>query len=573
MIIDFTESERNELKALDDAYERLKEEALEAIERLRPDDPTPDEEEYRRLQDSRPSAPPMPEPLRVEDGVPIYRKEDMDVYHATPEYQAYAAENKRINDAVERQWDEWYDAGSPEWKAARERYQRLMEEHNQARRRLSQRAADRQFAALGDDPRDILDDAYKQIDRLIISRYNYYDRMRNGGNFRAYDVRRQDDGTFRLDTTETRALIVTELERHIKRLDESLNKLLRERIDQALAISPFVSDEGEKWGEVEQAVARRTSPEKGLTTIRPREYKYANTKVNKLLFCNEITTEDRNYFTALGLNRKKTVVTYANFVMPSTVVKSPVLDGYDERVYAAVGSCLFAGNNFIPWTTLYNRGMLGLSPREKNRVVTADIKRDIIESLEKFLGQVTIDNDPQEKHRDDPDFRHEIIREALLFYQIREETVHGQVVEGIAIPSGYVPVLYRYAEQNRNEIITDKIESIHVAGLNYTRQNMTIASATYKRVKEIQYHNDQKGYRREIPENKRTITYAAIAKMVGDDFDSMSPTERNRLKKKIDACMQSYQQSQLFERYQHKKDGKMFYAVVLYFEPEPKKLA
>ena len=52
----------------------------------------------------------------------------------------------------------------------------------------------------------------------------------------------------------------------------------------------------------------------------------------------------------------------------------------------------------------------------------------------------------------------------------------------------------------------------------------------------------------------------------------MSPTERNRLKKKIDACMKSYQESRLFDRYEHKRDGKTFYAVVIYFEPEPKKL-
>lgn len=575
MIIDFTKKELEEIAALDQAYEKLKADAVEDIERYRPDYPhNPDETEYQRIQESRLSAPPMPEPIRVEkDGTPIYRAADLDAYHDTPEYKAYAAANKAANDAVDRQWDEWYEAGSKEWKAARERFQRLEKEHKQAVDAVILRAEDRQFSALGDDPLAILKDAYRQTDRLILNSYNYYDRLRRNGTFRARDVRRQANGNFRLDTTETRAAIVHALARHMKALDESLNRLLSVYIDRALESSPFVSDEGDVWGEIERLETQAETPERGLSTIRPRDYKYPNTKVNTRLFGNEITTDDPNYFTPLGLNKKKTVVTYANFVMPSNVVNSPTLDGYDERVYAAVGSCLFAGNNFIPWTTLYNRGMLGLSPKEKNRAVTADIKRDIIESLVKFLGQVTIDNDPQEQHKDDPRFRREIIRESLLFYQIREERVHGQVVEGIAIPSGYIPVLYRYAQQNGNEIITDRIESIYVEGIRYTRENMIIANATYKRVKEIQYHNDEKRYRREIPENQRTIRYDTIAETAGIDYSSYSPTERSRFKSRIDKYMKSYQKSGLFLRYEHKRDAtKTFYAVVLYFEPEPKEL-
>lgn len=575
MIIDFTEEELRTLKALEDGYEKLLKDLEEKILELRPKDPEPDEEAYRRLQESRPKPPAPPKPIDVRDGTPVYSKEEYDAYTASPEYQAYAAENKRINDAVGKLWDDWYNAGSKAWKTARKKYEKLEQEYVQARNDLIQKAEDRQFSALGDDPTAILEDAYRQAERLVFNRYNYYDHMRSGGSFSARDVRLQDDGNFRLDTVETRRIILGALERHIKALPEDLVEELYEFIDRTLATNPFVSDTGELGALVEiQETTEKRAAETGLTVNRPKNYKYPNTKVNTRLFGNELTTEDRNYFTPLGLNSKKTVITYANFVMPSTAVSAPKLDDYDERVYAAVGSCLFAGNNFIPFSTLYNRGMLGLSPREKNRAVTADIKKDIIEALEKFIGQVTIDNDPTgELEKADPDFKREVIRESLLFYQIREERVHGQVTEGVAIPTGYVPVLYRYAESNRNEVITDRIESIHVAGLNYTRQNITIASATYKRVKEIQYHNDQKSYKREIPENKRTIRYDSIAEKAGLDFSGMTPTERNRLKKKIDSCMKSYQESGLFDHYEHKRDNtKTFYAVVLYFDPAPKKL-
>ncbi len=574
MIIDFTEEERKELFALEDKYEKLLDDLDEEICRLRPDDPEPDEEEELRLQESRPEAPPMPEPIEYRDGTPVYSKADMDAYKASPEYIAYAAENKRINEAVEKLYDDWYNAGSQEWKEALREHQKLELELVEARNDIFLRAEDRQFNELGNDPTRILEDSYSQVDRLIVNRYNYYDRKRKECSFSARDVRLLDDGNFRLDTTETRRTLLGGLKRHIEALPEEKRDELTRYIDRTLATNPFVSGSGNLGALVQQIeTTEEKDKETGLTVNRPKKYKYPNTKVNTRLFGNELTTEDRNYFTPLGLNSKNTVLTYANFVMPSSAVSAPVLDDYDERVYAAVGSCLFAGNNFIPFSTLYNRGMLGLSPKEKNRAVTADIKKDIIESLEKFIGQVTIDNDPTEElSKADPDFKREIIRESLLFYQIREERVHGQVTEGIAIPTGYVPVLYRYAESNRDEVITDRIENIYISGVRYTRENMILANATYKRVKEIQYHNDQKRYHREIPENQRTIKYETMAEKAGLDFSSMSPTERNRFKSRLDKYMKSYQSNGLFDRYEHKKTGKSFYAIVLYFEPEPKKL-
>ena len=577
MIIDFTEEELTAIDALDKAYEKLLSDVDALILKLRPDDPEPDEEEYERIQAQRPTPPPMPEPIEYRtvdgrDNVPIYSKEDLDAYHESPEYKAYAAENKRVNDLISSQWDNWYNAGSDEWKKARKKHEKLEKEYSEALTDLIKKAEDRQFSALGDDPTAILNDAVSQIERIIINKYNYYDRLRTTGSFSARDVRVLEDGLFRLDATETRVSITEALRRHREALPEPEREELKESIETALKHSPFISETGELFGKVAMIERPEETKEKGLTVTRPKNYKIPTTKVNTRLFGNELTTDDRNYFTPLALKGKK-VLTYANFVMPSTAVSAPVLDDYDERVYAAVGSCLFAGNQFIPWVMLYNRGMLGLDPREKNREVTPDIKRDIIESLEKFVGKVTIDNDPTgERSAQDPDFKREIIRESLLFYQERTEIVHGQPTEGIAIPSGYVPVLYRYAELNRNEIITDRIESIYIEGVRYTRENMRLANATYKRVKEIQYHNDQKTYNKEIPENKRTIRYDTMASKAGLDFSKMSPTERNRFKSRLDKYMSSYQASGLFHHYEHKKDGKLFYAVVIYFEEEPPKL-
>ena len=563
MVIDFTKAEIKAFDALEESYNKLIEEAKKKTDSLRPDPYLPDETE---LQEQRPTPPPMPEPIKVVDDEPIYSKEDLDAYYDSEEYKTYAAENKRINDAIEALFENWYNAGSQEWKNARAREEELMKEFREAREKLYKKAEDRQFKALGSDEEAIFEDACKQVDRLIIGQYNYYDQKRAECSFQAVDVRALENGLFRLDRTETRKNIKRGLERHYNALSDEKKQALDEHIDSALASSPFVSDSGKRFGMVERIERPEITKEKDLTVTRPRNYKRPNTKAHNLLFKNELTTESSNHFEPVGLNKQKSVVIYANFVLPK-FAQSLGLDAYDERVYAGVASCLFAGNNFIPWTMLYNRGVLGLSPRERNKEVTPSIKQDLINSLSLFDGRIKMTTDPTGEHKNDPNFDYLYVNEPLLFYQIREERVHGQLVEGIAIPSGYVPIGYRYAEMNGNELQTDRIESIRVTGLNYTRENIAIANTIYTRIKEIQYKNDRKRYNRELPENQRTITY----EFVSSDFPTMSPTERNRLKKKIDACLKDYQRNGLFERYEHKRDKtKSFYAVVLYFEKLPR---
>lgn len=594
MILYFTDEEMKALEAFEAGAKKLLDDAEEEINKLRPDRAL-FEGKLDQLEAQQPTPPPMPEPIGEDDGMPVYSKEEIDAYHESPEYKAYIEEDKRIFFAILDLRDEYEKTGSAEWKAAKEKYRKLEEDLFQSRRDFYKKVEDRQFSALADDPTKILADANIQVNQLIVNRYNYYDRKRNESSFSASDVRVQDDGNIRLDTDKTKEFLLEQLERHIKALPDEFREELDKSIDLTLNTNPFVSDTGKRGALVsKKETTEKKEAEKGLTVNRPREYKYPNSKVSNMVFKRELTTEDPNHFEPVGLNRKKDIVTYANFTKPRNVVDMPDLDAYGERLYGAVGSCLFAGNDFIPFVTLYNRGMLGLTPKEKNREVTSEIKKDMLEGLEQFLGQVTIDNDPTGVYsKNDPDFYREIIKESLLFYQVREEIVHGQITEGIAIPRGYVPVLYRYSENNNDEIITDRIENIHVEGLNYSRLNMGIMSATYDRVKEIQYFNSQKRYKAEIPEKQRTIRYDFIAERASlkyseltDDeknkprierakimYSKLSQPERTRLKSKIDKCMKSYQASGLFDRYEHKKDNtKSFYAVVLYFEPEPKKL-
>lgn len=478
-----------------------------------------------------------------------------------------------------KDFETWLNSGSQEWRDARDERSRLIHAAGESRSEYLRSVYEAHFAEIADDPDAIVESAFEEIDNDIAATYQSYERARTTGvneygekisAFSSVEVRSTGDGLL-LDSTElVRRLTSNVVFMHLRALkdDEKRSRLVKEYIIKAVDESPYTSSEiGTLGGTIEVAT------EKGLAAIRPTQYKRPNTKTHNYLFANELTTTNDKYFESLGLNKQKNVIVYANFVAPEIAAATLGLDDYHERLYAAIGSCLFAGNRFIPFSMIYNRGMLGLPPKERGKELTPNIERDIIDGLAVFNGRITVTNDPTGEHEGDPDFDLLKINEPLLFYQIREERVNGQVTRGIAIPPGYTPIGYRYAEMNGNEMQTDPIEAIHVDGLTYSRDNVIIANATYKRVKEIQYHNDEKRYRREIPENQRTITYAYVAQKTKKDFELMTPTERNRLKKKIDACMQSYQKSGLFDRYEHKRDtSKSFYAVVIYFEEEPKKL-
>lgn len=562
MFFDLTPAEKRNIQALEDAYAKLISEAETKVAALRAGDPEPDPKRLdaiakkkRALYAKRPKAPVDPDEIAT--------------FHESKAYKEWYAKVRPLEEESQKIIDDWFLAGSEEWYAARAELFKLEQELAESRQELFNKARERYVASLGNDPEKVYQDACWQVGELIARPYFAYENdIKLSDEWRAYDVRVLPDGSFRLDVEKTRERIVKDLELHFAALQgkDGYVDRLTVYIDQAIKTSPYTSSDGTLFGAV------RPREEKSLTTVRPREYKRPNNKSHNLLFKNELTTTDASHFEPVGLNRQKSVVVYANFV-PPRAAEALGLDDYDERVYAAVGSCILAGNTFIPFSMLYNRGMMGLSPSTRGKDLTPAIEADIIKSLSMFDGRITLTNDPTgQKAESDPDFVAISVNEPLLFYQIREEKVHGQVTRGIAVPASYVPVGYRIAEANRNELLTDRIETIHVDGLNYSRDNLIIANATFKQVKRIQYENERKRYAHEIPENKRTITYALIAERMKRDFDSMSPTERNRLKKKIDACMQSYKASKLFYRYEHKRDvNKSYYAVVLYFD-EPKKL-
>lgn len=557
MILDLTSDELKAVQALDDSYKKLLDECEALILKLRPDDPEPDEDEYRRIQDSRLPEPIelRPEPIEVRDGTPVFSKEALDAYHNTAEYRAYAEANKRANDAVTRQWDNWYNGGSKEWKEARKKYERLQKEYSEALTAFFQKVEDRQFNALGGDLSRILEDARSQVDRIIPNKYQYYEKMREGGSFQARDVRLQSDKSFRLDTTETRENIKRSLKRHYEALaeDPSLVKQLDQYIEAALKMSTFVSDDGELFGEV--SMLRKSD---STLVARPSKYSTTVDKISGLLFANEITKPvdadpEAAYEIVLGGTKKKPVIAsasidYAELLSNKAIQSVPDLESYDYTVHDAIVTHILAGNRIITVDMIY-RAMTGKVDGKVN--VSDEIFQKIKKSLGKFNGRLFIDfqgtdasGEPITLHFNEP----------LLMYSWIETKIHGKSVAAIRVPYDADPVLLKWARLNGNEIDTRDITLRDIPRLNNGEESATIRDYLYRRIIAMRNGYDR-AKRRHKPFNmSRKIRFETLYKELG--ISDPNKDKKLAIKSKVDRCLKYWEEQKLIVSYQYtKKSG------------------
>ena len=557
MILDLTSDELKAVQALDDSYKKLLDECEALILKLRPDDPVPDEEEYERIQASRLPEPVelKPEPIEVRDGTPVYSKEELDAYHNTDEYKAYAEANKRANDAVTLQWDNWYNSGSQKWKEARERRGRLQKEYREALTAFFKKVEDRQFNALGGDLTKILEDARSQVDRIIPNKYQYYEKMREGGSFQAVDVRLQSDGSFRLDTTKMRVSIRQALRRHYEALadDPTLVKKLDQYIEAALKMSTFVSDDGELFGEV--PMLRKSD---STLVARPSKYSTTVDKISGLLFANEITKPvdadpEAAYEIVLGGTKKKPVIAsasidYAELLSNKAIQSVPDLESYDYTVHDAIVTHILAGNRIITVDMIY-RAMTGKVDGKVN--VSDEIFQKIKKSLGKFNGRLFIDfqgtdasGEPITLHFNEP----------LLMYSWIETKIHGKSVAAIRVPYDADPVLLKWARLNGNEIDTRDITLRDIPRLNNGEESATIRDYLYRRIIAMRNGYDR-AKRRHNPFNmSRKIRFETLYKELG--ISDPNKDKKLAIKSKVDRCLKYWEEQKLIVSYQYtKKSG------------------
>jgi len=207
MIVKFTERENIEIAELEAKYDRLFIEGQALIDSLRPD-PWPDTDSYF-------------EGLNGKDN--------------PEEWEAAIEQHNQTLTA--------YDAaGSPEWKAARDRYFGLFDEQAAERAALYQKCERRQFSELGGDPDRILADAKYQIDENIKGIYSLYTTGTIGGH-KAYTGLLSANGL--LNAESTRESIYRGLRLHLEALrsDKARHEQITEYISGAIRGSEYVDRE------------------------------------------------------------------------------------------------------------------------------------------------------------------------------------------------------------------------------------------------------------------------------------------------------------------------------------------
>ena len=576
MIIDLTSEELKAMEALDKAYEKLLKDQEKKIAELRPDAPTLEEENnifvfgvlpksgkyielaktikflHEEQEKNHEKTPPMPEPIEVRNGTPVYSKKELDAYYNSDAYKAYKDEDARIWEEMHRLEKEYIDGGSQEWKEAREKLEKLREEYDEAVKAFFQKAEDRQFTALGDSLEAILDDARNQVDRLIPRNYQYYENMRESGSFRARDVRLQEDKSFRLDTTEERATIKRALARHYKALekDQTLVKQLDQYIEAALKMSTFVSDTGELFGEVPMI-------RKGDSTLVARPSKYSTTvdKISGLIFSNEITKPvdadpEAAYEIILGGTKKKPVIAsasidYAELLNNKAIQSIPDLESYDYTVHDAIITHILAGNRVITIDMIY-RAMTGKVDGKVN--VSEDIFEKIKKSIEKFNGRLCI-NFRGTDENGEPRVLH--FNEPLLFYSWADETVHGKKVAAIKVPYDADPVLLKWARLNGNEIDTRDITLRNIPKLNNGDESATIRDYLYRRIIGMRNGYDRSKRQRKPFNMSRKIRFETLYKELG--IVAPDRVKKQRIKDKVDRCLSYWAKEKLFVSYIYTK--------------------
>lgn len=197
MIVTFTPEEQAKIDALESKYEKLIAACEAEIESLRSDDLDPDGSVEAAINAKR-----LPEPIELKPepieydkkDTPIYSREALEAYYATPEYQAYKKANDAANDELSRFYDEWEAKGSAAWREARTRHLTLIDELNQARKQLYSECERRQFSELNGDPDKIIEDARSQIALMIKNRYeSAKEQQAKGDVFSIYYLRVDGD--------------------------------------------------------------------------------------------------------------------------------------------------------------------------------------------------------------------------------------------------------------------------------------------------------------------------------------------------------------------------------------------
>ena len=546
MLFEFTQEEKDEAQAIEDAYEQLLQEKEKELNSLRPD-PEPDYDRIDKIQKKINA-------LKVPKGYEY----DPD----SPEAKKYQAAYQRLNKQIDDIIDAWDEAGSQEWHDARVAYNRVHRERDEARTAFYHRAEERYADSLG-DVEAVYREAVRQIRPLIEVVYHEYEAKLEGEylSFRSYDVRLQEDGGFMLDTTETAKRIESALDPLVRRLkaDDTYYMRYREHLRAALATSPYVSSTGELWGEVKRRPQSKVPvrPDKHVTTL---------TRVAEKTFKSELMRPleaDKDALWSVRLDARGNVtarvaIDYASLVESGVFTQLPKLSGDDMDVHDAIITLWYFGNRVMTYDMIYR----AMSGKVDGKIrVSDDIYAQIDQALAKFNGRVIIKASTLDEKKNETTFEAD---ENIIYFRRVSKTINGKRVEK-AIEVLDEPVFLRWAKANRNELDTRDIKLLDVPNLNNGKESAAIRRILYRRI--VKMRRDFEASKKpstELPVSRRRIRYDYLYGELG--LDDPDKNKRRLIKDKVDRILDYWAAEKLIAGYEHVKDEtRTFFAIDLRF--------
>ena len=542
MFFEYTTEEKEELDRIEAEYEQKVRELDAKILELRPDDPEPPQEPINALRSK----------IKA-----IYDKLPDDKQSA--EYKRLQGQITRYSKQIASITDEWEDAGSDEWKAARSERNRIDREIVEKRSRHYWKAEERYVASLGNDYEKIYQDAIKQIIPLIESIYGDYEKRLSTEalELSAYDVRLKADGSFVLDREETRKNVLKVLDCYLRALDEDHVRRFGLYLDTLLEYSPYVSD-GALWGYV-KSDSLKIGRNKVKKSVR------ATTRVQGQIFKNKFTFPDEETGIlpeASYLDRWRTLsaavsVDFNALVESGIFEKIPKLTGFDEDVYNAICSNWYAGNKRITYDMIY-RAMTG---KINGRIcVTEDFYAAVDAALNKFRAVTKLSFAGEDKDGNTREFSAD---EPLVQFKRGRYSLNGIVTDRL-IELTSEPVLLSWGWFNHGEVSTRDITLLDVPKLNNGEESATIRRILLGRVDKMRHLFDKTGGKKEVPANYRRIRYDFIYDELG--ISDPNKTKRNLVKEKVDRILEYWTSKGFISGYEHVRDSKSsYYAVDIFF--------
>lgn len=516
MIVKYTAQDRKQLERIDLEYQ----EQIARVEAIIEDDkhaPKYDLPDDRELQAKRPK---MPNPIKYQDdGTPVYDGEAL---------KAYNAENKKINDEVDRIFKEWLASGSPEWREARTERSRLISERADAINAFFKQVERREFSKLGGDREKIIESAREQINLMIDNRFENYRKIittrknEDGEPISGFSARdlRIDGEKFYLDTqTIIEDCKKSLLALHYEALSHD-NEAIRKINDLVFTIvtdSPKTSsDKGERGAMIEFIVETEVQ-EISVRTTRPEKLIVPTSKLVNEAFLGDLYpgTGKRVNVQKKSLAKKSPVYTLISIDIEGMKDQGVSIQGrrelrpYDQEIHDAITSqYVEGGNEYITdsmiFDTISGKEGATLNPRQREAISNAitklmysHVKIDASEEAKKFgIDKFVYDGN-------------------LLPAERVTVSMNGTVTECIHLFR--TPPLYDYA-QKRNQIGRMNIKLLN-SPVNKNEETIALQGYLYRRILSM------KGSSKLFP----TIKYETVYKQL----EITAPTDGALRKKKL----------------------------------------